>query len=157
MKNNVFFKSIHGFTFGITMLLVSYISIYFILGENAFIMEIRQLENINLLLNQIIVFGFMWYLLAISFNMIILYQNNELKNKKISYNYKDILFMLIVNFLLGAMFVIYKNIFSTNIGIMNILIMLLGLSIVGIYCLIKYIKDSFLIKQINKKLQEKKL
>ena len=156
MKNNVFFKSIHGFTFGITMLLVSYISIYFILGENAFIMEIRQLENINLLINQIIVFGFMWYLLAIIFNMIILYQDNELKNKKISYNYKDILFMIIINFLLGAMFVIYKNIFSSNIGIMHIIIMSLAFSLITIYCLIRFLIDSSLIKKFNKKLQERK-
>ena len=64
----ILLKSLSGFTLGITLLVIAYASIYFISGENIFIAEIQQLQNIKTLITQVIFSGIAYYLLAILLN-----------------------------------------------------------------------------------------
>ena len=61
----ILLKSLSGFTLGVTLLIMAYVSVYFISGENTFIAEIQQLQNIKTLITQVIVSGIAYYLLAI--------------------------------------------------------------------------------------------
>ena len=53
----ILLKSLSGFTLGVTLLIMAYVSVYFISGENTFIAEIQQLQNIKILITQVIVSG----------------------------------------------------------------------------------------------------
>ena len=64
----ILLKSLSGFTLGVTLLIMAYVSVYFISGENTFIAEIQQLQNIKTLITQVIVSGIAYYLLAILLN-----------------------------------------------------------------------------------------
>ena len=44
----ILLKSLSGFTLGVTLLIMAYVSVYFISGENTFIAEIQKLQNIKI-------------------------------------------------------------------------------------------------------------
>ena len=74
MKSKNFIKkylisSIIGFPIGVTLLMLSYICIYFFVGESIFNIEINKLENINTLIFQIILSGLDYYLVFVSFHV----------------------------------------------------------------------------------------
>ena len=81
---NVLVKSLVGFAVGVTLLMVAYASIYFVVGESTFQNEICQLQNIKTLITQVIVTGIAYYLLFISFHIFSILQNKELKDKYMS-------------------------------------------------------------------------
>lgn len=62
----ILLKSLSGFTLGITLLVIAYASIYFISGENTFIAEIQQLQNIKTLITQVIFSGIACFICSMS-------------------------------------------------------------------------------------------
>ena len=67
LLKNILIKCLNGFFVGITLLMISYISIYFISGKNIFCSEISQLQNVKILIFQMLFSGLSYYLLFINF------------------------------------------------------------------------------------------
>lgn len=109
----ILLKSLSGFTLGVTLLIVAYTSIYFISGENTFITEIQQLQNIKTLITQVIVSGIAYYLLAVLLNYY-----KEYNEKYATSNPYKFVFITIVAFILLLLVMTYAlgntNIYSKN-------------------------------------------
>ena len=159
LVKKVFVNSLVGFTVGVTLLMVAYASIYFIAGESVFQNEIQQLQNIKTMLTQVIVTGIAYYLLFISFHIFSILQNKDLKDKYIAkHPYKCILtislVMLVFTWIIVYM-ISHPKIYSENIGAVNLIILVITYALVGLVFCIKSTKESYLIKKINRKLQER--
>ena len=156
---NVLVKSLVGFAVGVTLLMVAYASIYFVVGESTFQNEICQLQNIKTLITQVIVTGIAYYLLFISFHIFSILQNKELKDKYMSeHPYRFVLTLslalLIILWLVEYM-ISRKQIYSENIKTFNLIILVTIYVLVTLVFCIKCSKESYLIKKINKKLKER--
>ncbi len=154
---NVIIKSMIGFPIGITLLILAYISVYFIAGENVFINEFSQLLNIKTLISQVLFSGIIWYLMFINFNSYIEQQNKELENKDyLKHLYKEVLVLIIQVFIVIILLALSlnTNIFSKNIETINLITIIIGYSLAGLYLCINFTKESHLIKEINKKIKE---
>lgn len=156
---NVLVKSLVGFTVGVTLLMISYASIYFIAGESVFQNEIKQLQNIETLINQIIITGIAYYLLFIILHIISILENKELNGKyMLKHPYKYVLtislVMLVLTWIIVYM-VSQPKIYSENIGAVNLIILVIASALVGLGICIKITIENHLIKEINKKLKEK--
>ena len=150
----ILLKSLSGFTLGITLLVIAYASIYFISGENIFIAEIHQLQNIKTLITQVIFSGIAYYLLAILLN----YYKEFNEKYAISNPYKFVL-ATIVTFILFilVMFCVLgnTNIYSKNIEMLNIIIVVCIYALTVLIFCIRNSIDKNLVNKFNQKLQEK--
>ena len=158
MRKNLL-KSLSGFTLGVTLLITAYVVVYFIAGENAFVTEMQQLQNIKILIAQVLFSGLSYYLLALLFNIY-----KDMVEKDVSENYIKnhpykfiftiisacIIIILILFLLLGNV-----NIYSQNIQYMNSCILVLLYVLTSIIFCIKVSIERNLINKFNQKLQEK--
>lgn len=158
-KENVVKKiletSLIGFPIGVTLLIISYICVYFISDENTFQNEFSNLQNIETLISQVIILGSSYYIIFIDYNMFKYYNNNEIYNIYISKPlYKTILVLLSIALNI-VIILLFNNIgiFSRNIATINIIILILLYILFVIYFSIKCIIDSNLIKKINKEIK----
>mgnify|MGYP004595304975 FL=1 len=150
----ILLKSLSGFTLGVTLLVIAYASVYFISGENTFIIEIQQLQNIKTLITQVIVSGIAYYLLAILLNCYKEFNEKYARSKP----YKFV-FITIVTFILLVliMFCVLgnANIYSKNIEMLNIIIVVCIYALTGLIFCIRNSIDKNLVNKFNQKLQEK--
>ena len=150
----ILLKSLSGFTLGVTLLVIAYASVYFISGENTFIIEIQQLQNIKTLITQVIVSGIAYYLLAILLNCYKEFNEKYARSKP----YKFV-FITIVTFILLVliMFCVLgnANIYSKNIEMLNIIIVVCIYALTGLIFCIRNLIDKNLVNKFNQKLQEK--
>lgn len=156
---NVLVKSLVGFAVGVTLLMVAYAGIYFIIGENTFQNEICQLQNIKTLITQVVVTGIAYYLLFISFHIFSILQNKDLKDKYMSeHPYRTVLSIslaiLILLWIVEYM-VSRTKIYGENVRILNLIILVITYALVGLAFCIKSTKENYLIKKINQKLKER--
>lgn len=150
----ILLKSLSGFTLGITLLVIAYASIYFISGENTFIAEIQQLQNIKTLITQVIFSGIAYYLLAILLN----YYKEFNEKYAISNPYKFVLATIVTFILLIlVMFCVLgnANTYSKNIEMLNIIIVVCIYVLTGLIFCIRNSIDKNLVNKFNQKLQEK--
>ena len=150
----ILLKSLSGFTLGVTLLVIAYASVYFISGENTFIIEIQQLQNIKTLITQVIVSGIAYYLLAILLNCYKEFNEKYARSKP----YKFV-FITIVTFIILVliMFCVLgnANIYSKNIEMLNIIIVVCIYALTGLIFCIRNSIDKNLVNKFNQKLQEK--
>lgn len=150
----ILLKSLSGFTLGITLLVIAYASIYFISGENIFIAEIQQLQNIKTLITQVIFSGIAYYLLAILLN----YYKEFNEKYAISNPYKFVLATIVTFILLIlVLFCVLGNasIYSKNIEMLNIIIVVCIYALTVLIFCIRNSIDKNLVNKFNQKLQEK--
>ena len=150
----ILLKSLSCFTLGITLLVIAYASIYFISGENIFIAEIQQLQNIKTLITQVIFSGIAYYLLVILLN----YYKEFNEKYAISNPYKFVLATIVTFILLIlVMFCVLgnANIYSKNIEMLNIIIVVCIYALTGLIFCIRNSIDKNLVNKFNQKLQEK--
>ena len=146
-------KSFIGFPIGVTLLLISYISVYFITDQALFSSELYQLHNIKTLILQTISAGISGYLL-----IFVYLQSLEIENIFASHTpSKSTLIMLISLLCMSTIIIILGNprIFSENIRTLNCTTMILFYSIACVISFIKKGLEKYWIKQINKKLQKR--
>ena len=156
LLKNILIKCLNGFFVGITLLMISYISIYFISGKNIFCSEISQLQNVKILIFQMLFSGLSYYLLFINFYTYLNILNDTSKAKYFSTHLFIYILFLITSTLiplLASIFIFGTQIFSKNISTMNILLCMLTYIIFSIYLFIKSIKENQIIKKINKKIK----
>lgn len=150
----ILLKSLSGFTLGITLLIVAYASIYFISGESTFIAEVQQLQNIKTLITQVIVSGIAYYLLALLLN-----SYKEFYEKYATRKPYKFVFITIVTFILLVLIMFCAlgnaNIYSKNIEMLNIIIMVCLYTLTGLIFCIRNSIDKNLVNKFNQKLQEK--
>lgn len=152
-------KALVGFPIGVTLLIIAYASIYFIVGEDVFNAELYQIHNINTLLSQIVSVGISGYMLSTSFYIISIYQNKELDNIWFpKHPYKAVFATLI--YPMCIFFIIVPTIgntriFSQNIRTLNLLISVIVLALSFLVFGIKSAREQHWIKEINKMIKEK--
>ena len=156
-ENNLFktlTRALVGVPVGITLFLLTYVGVYFILGEFAFNTELNQLHNINILILQIIFSGILGFMLFIIFLILINIQTEELKNKNmIKFPYKS--FCLLILICVCIALILSSNVFSENIRFLYILVLIIVYMLIGFPICIKGIIEKFWIKEINEKLKER--
>ncbi len=152
-------KSLVGFTLGVTLLMLAYIGVYFIEGNEVFISEISQLYNIKTLISQLLVNGISYYIIFITFQIYSLLQEKEIIEKYIKkYSYKFVLpLSLILAILITIICIILSNaeIYSENIRNLNIVVLVITYALEGIVLIKKAFEENQWIKEINKRLKEK--
>lgn len=133
-----------GLIFGPFSLLLSYIGIYFISGEEVYISEISQLSNIIVLIMQMFLSAMAWYFIFLQISLVIYF---SIKYKKVSTTEKTkkmILLMFIITFFIFIAFQLLTNttFFSINISLLNCIIFSVSLFIIGLISMIISIKQS---------------
>lgn len=155
----ILMKAVVGFPVGVTLLIIAYISVYFIAGADVFNAELYQLHNINTLIYQAISAGISGYLLFIVFYAISNLQNKELENKLITEHLYKSVFTIIISFMciIGIIMATLGNekIFSKNISDLNIIILVIVFALSGLVFCIKSSIERHLIKEINQKIKER--
>lgn len=150
----ILLKSLSGFTLGVTLLVIAYASVYFISGENTFIIEIQQLQNIQTLIAQVMVSGIAYYLLAILLNCY-----KEFNEKYATSKPYKFVFITIITFIILVLIMFCAlgnaNIYSKNIEMLNIIIMVCLYALTGLIFCIRNSIDKNLVNKFNQKLQEK--
>ncbi len=163
-KENIFRKtiinSLIGFPIGITLLMINYICIYFISGENVFKNEILQLQDISTLILQLIIIGLAYYISFIFCNVIAYLSETRATSDKFvtEHPYKTIVIMLIFGISVTIILALLNfEIFSQNIAMMNIISFVIIFVLFGVFVFIKSAIESNLIRQINQKLKERNI
>lgn len=150
----ILLKSLSGFTLGITLLIVAYASIYFISGESTFIAEVQQLQNIKILITQVIVSGIAYYLLALLLN-----SYKEFYEKYTTSKPYKFVFITIVTFILLVLIMFCAlgnaNIYSKNIEMLNIIIVVCIYALTVLIFCIRNSIDKNLVNKFNQKLKNK--
>lgn len=149
----ILLKSVTGFFLGVTLLIVNYVSAYFICGDSFYQNEILQLQNINTLIIQSLIVGFSYFAIFLTFF-------TELYFHKIKFTRNHPFFYALIVLIYLFTFVIIFNLlissfFSVNIGMINIIILSILFIISSIIVAIKCVIDSAVIKEINNKIKER--
>lgn len=159
----ILIKAVVGFPIGVTLLIMAYISVYFIAGEDVFNSELYQLHNIDILILQTISTGASGYLLFITFYAISYLQNKDLENKFIVEHPYESIFTIII-FSICIMVIIMEtlwntSIFSENISDLNIIILfIISFTIYALNSLVFCINSArgkHLVKEFNQKIKER--
>lgn len=155
----VLLKSLVGFTVGVTLLMIAYVSVYFVAGEDVFVNEIAQLQDVKILISQILFIGLAYYLLFIVFHILLILQEELTENRHVvKYHYKYVVATMssvVVVSLINIILLEKTQIYSENIGMLNIIIVVIVYALAGLYVCIRNSMQSPLIKKINQKLKER--
>ena len=162
LAKKILAKSLPGFTLGVTLLMLAYASVYFVVNESTFISEIIKLQNIKTLITQMTFMGIAYYILFIEFNIFLILQDKEIKNKYIRshpYMFALIIPIIILAILLLVTTCLISNpkIYSEIIVDLNLVISVIIISLTILCMCIKSFIESDIIKKINKKLSERNL
>lgn len=65
----MFGKALVGIPIGVVMMMISYVSVYFIAGNDIFQNEMEQLKNIDTLIRQLIASGLVFYTILLLINL----------------------------------------------------------------------------------------
>ena len=153
MRKNLL-KSLSGFTLGVTLLIIAYVGVYFIVGETTFVTEIQQLQNIRFLIIQTLVSGIAYYLLILLLNFY-----KDFHEKYAASNPCKLIFMTITTFISFILIMLYVlgnlNIYSKNIQMLNVIIVVCFYALTILIFCIRNSIDKNLIHKFNQKLQEK--
>ena len=153
-------SSLVGFPIGVTLLMIAYIGLYYIAGENIFQVEVSQIQNIQTLISQVSILGLSYYIVIISFQVLSTLNNKEASDKylkKHSYKSVSILLVSLLGFIIAITLVSIEKIFTENIAAMNIIILIILYAICSLCFLVKCVIESRLINRINTKLQGRNL
>lgn len=158
LLKNILFKSTIGFPIGVTLLIISYISIYFLTDEFVFTTELYQIHNINTLILQTLFAGISGYLFLTSLYIFSFLQTNLSEERLIVKNPYKIIFVTIPSsfaLLFITMLILSSNkIFSENISTLNLVLLIIILAFATVIFCIKTTIERNMIKKINKKISE---
>lgn len=160
LAKKILVKSLPGFTLGVTLLMLAYASVYFVVDESTFIIEIIKLQNIKTLITQMTFMGIAYYILFIEFNIFLILQDKVTINKHVKnhpYIFSvvvPLIIMLVVIFVVEYL-ILNQKIYSEIISKLNLIISVIIISLSILCIIIKSFIESDLIKKINKKLSEK--
>ena len=153
----ILLSSLIGFPIGVTLLILAYVGVYFIEGDTIFQTEIIQMQNIHILISQIIILGFAYYIEFVIYNILFYSNNIDTSTNQINSLKSFLIFILsCVGTVLVMIFISVgnKNIFSKNIQVMNMLLVCISNFIYLLFTVIKCIIESSLVKKINSKIKE---
>lgn len=147
-------KSVVGIPVGVTLLIIAYISVYLISGEAAYVAELSQLHNIDILLSQVASVGISGYVVFIFFYIISALHDKELSDKFMTKHPSETVLIIILSsfvLLVSSMALLMNaEIFSENIITLNMVIFIVVLSLGGLIFCIKKSREQRLIKEIKK-------
>ena len=143
------FKIFFGFSLGITLLMVAYIGIYYISGQETFNSIIMKLTDITIFQSQLLTAGFIGILLAFAVHLV---QTSLTEDKQSPFMIVFCMFLSII--ILGISMLFMENIGSFDEVTVNILIIITVVLFV-IYTLVHCMQSSIEQFIINKKIKEK--
>lgn len=153
----ILLNALVGFPVGITLLILTYVSIYFIAGEHIFNYELNQLHNIQTLISQIVSAGLSGYVLFISFYIASFLQNKETeKNLMTKHPHKSVILLAISSIglvIINVLLLGNTQIFGKNIITMNLVTLFIIYTLAAIIFGIKNVIEKQWIKEINQKLK----
>ena len=154
MKNkNLCIKSLNGIAIGVLVLMLTYISIYFIIGEEGFIAEISVLQNINILIIQIFSIGITYYAVIFTLNLNFELFKDDCKLRENPYRTIALMIVLFVFLIIIIELLIGRfGTFSSNIETLNMIVLLIIWCTSLLIGLIKISIDKVNVNKINKKL-----
>ena len=154
----IFTSSLIGFPIGVTLLILSYVGIYWIVGEDVANNELTQLHNIRSLVNQAMIMGLAYFIVFVNFNTALLILNRE---TTIKFTYKHpcisvlLLLLSILGMIIAFMLISNESIYSKNVAMLNIIIIAIIYALGCLVFMIKDVKENLLVKKINIKIKEK--
>jgi|GEM_PF-937007 hypothetical protein len=152
-------KSVVGFPAGVLLLILAYISVYFIVGNEVFNEEMYQLHNVNTLIAQTITSGIAGYLFVASFYIISILQSKQIELEIINRHPCKAICIIILTFMCLFVFIMAilgnTKVFSKNIANLNIILLAIVFAFSGLIFCIKSSKEKSTIKKINDKIEER--
>ena len=153
----VFVSSLIGFPVGVTLLILAYVGIYWLTGENVVNNELTQLHNIKTLVYQSMSIGLAYFIVFVNLNTALLILNTE-KTTKFVHKHPCISVLLLLLSVLGMtiafMLISNKSIYSKNVAMLNVIIITIIYALVCLVFMIKDVKENLLIKKINNKIKD---
>lgn len=154
----IFVSSLIGFPIGVTLLMLAYISIFCISGEDIANNELTQLHNVRTLFFQVIAIGLTYFIVFININTISLLKNKETTNKFMSkHPYITVILSIIISLwlILSIQLICNESLYSKNIATVNCVTIIIIYAIISLFFMIKDIIENLLVKKINIKIKEK--
>lgn len=151
------FQSLLGIPLGITIMVISYILVYFIVGDVIFDLELNQLHNIDTFITQIISAGIAGYFIFLSFYCMSFIGNRELETFLSKHPCISLFILGLATLFLGIVFIFTLgniHIFSRKIMCLNSIILYFMYLIAGFVFCIKGFIESYWVKKINQKIQD---
>ena len=143
------FRAILGFSLGITLLMVAYLGIYYIAGQELFDSVILRLSDVTVFQNQLLVVGFAGIMMAFAIHII---ENTLVEDK---YSPSIAIFSIIALLLsLSISMLLIKNIGAFDEALVDMLI-IISTILFALYCLLHCIQETVDEFIINKKIKEK--
>ena len=154
-SKKIILNSLIGFPIGITILMISYINVYLIAGENTFINEIAQLQDFRTLLLQLIIIGCAYCLIFILFRVLSYFtENNTISNKsliELSWLTLSFSLILVIGFMLVGL-LLGSKVFKQNMPIINLITFTVFSASALLYIAIKSAIERNIVKKINKEI-----
>ena len=143
IKEN-FVKSFIGFPIGALMLIISYVLIYFVGEEGIFQQEISVLQDIHLLITHTLLLGIAYYLLCIFYKNMQIFNEAEYKAIQLKYPYKTVFTIILIALLIiiPIFIIVTSEIFSTNLRVINSLLIVFAFIIKGVASIVKIRGDN---------------
>ena len=155
--NNIFLSSLAGFPLGITLLLISYIGIYCIAGENTANLELAQLQNVKTLVYQMMSLGLAYFILFVHINTVIFFKGKKTTDFMYKHKFLTFLIFLVLTLCILVSFylVFNENVFSKNVATVNCTIIAVMYAVCTVAFMIKDVFENLIVKKINIKIQER--
>ena len=142
-------RIIFGFSLGVTLLVLSYISIYYIDGQETFNKLLLNLTNVTTFQNQILAVGFAG--IALSFVVYLIEQTLEEDKQSASKCILSVVLLLICT-CISMFFIKNINVFNESIVYMLIVFIVALFAMFSLFHCVQETIDEFI---LNKKLKEK--
>lgn len=143
------FRIVLGFLLGISLLMVAYLGIYYVAGQDTFNSLILKLTDINVFQNQILIVGLSG--IMISFAVYIIEKTLE-EDKKSPKKSISSLILLLLSFF-ASIFLI-KSLGTFDVPMQDMLIIIFTV-LFSLYCLLHCVQEAIDEFIINRKIKEK--
>ena len=119
IAKKILVSSLMGFPVGIALLMIAYICIYYIIGENIFRTEIGNLQNIETLISQMLTIGLSYYILFIHFHIFLHLYNKDVNDKINKHLYKTVSISLLsfIELIIAVILASTEKVFTKNISL----------------------------------------
>lgn len=148
----ILFNTLLGFCVGITFLMLAYLGIYYIEGQETFASLVFKLGDVSIFQSQLLIVGFISTMLSFVF-----YFANEAKETIVENKISPT--KLITTIILAILTFVFSTLFIKNSGIFDQAIayalLIIEIAIIGFYSLFQCVQSAIDELIINKKIKEK--
>lgn len=148
----ILFNALLGFCICITILMLAYVAIYYIEGQETFTSLLLKLSDICIFQKQLLIIGFIGTLFSFVFHFANEAKETITENQTFPLQLITAIILIILTFVLSVIFIKFSGIFENVIAYILILV---EVSVIGFYSLFQCIQSAIDELIINKKIKEK--